>query len=81
MQINIEGNEISEVDFTKSLGVFIDKNLSWEKHVEEKCNRISSGIGALKPSTFFYFTEYCNWNLWGTDWATFWLLQSSLVWY
>ena len=26
MQLNIEENEISKVDFTKSVGVFIDKN-------------------------------------------------------
>ena len=38
-----------KVDFTKSLGVLIlDKNLNWEKHVEEKCKKISSGIGTQK---------------------------------
>ena len=48
IQINIEGNEISRADFTKSLGVFIDKNFNWEKRVEKKCKKISSDIGALQ---------------------------------
>ena len=32
----------------KSLGLHIDKNLSWSKHIEEISKNISSGIGALK---------------------------------
>ena len=33
---------------TKSLGIYIDQNLSWSKHVNEFANTISSGTGALK---------------------------------
>ena len=33
---------------TKSLGLYIDQNLSWSKHVNETAKIISSGIGALK---------------------------------
>ena len=33
---------------TKSLGVYIDQNLSWSQHVNETAKIISSGIGALK---------------------------------
>ena len=33
---------------TKSLGGYIDQNLSWSKHVNETAKIISSGIGALK---------------------------------
>ena len=33
---------------TKSLGIFIDQNLSWSKHVNEIAKTISSGKGALK---------------------------------
>ena len=36
------------VPHTKSLGVYIDQNLSWSKHVNETTKIISSGIGALK---------------------------------
>ena len=31
-----------------SLGIFIDQNLSWSKHVNEIAKTISSGKGALK---------------------------------
>ena len=33
---------------TKSLGVHIDQNLSWSKHVNETAKIVSCGIGALK---------------------------------
>jgi len=36
------------VDHTKSLGLTIDAQLSWGKHVEEICKKISSAISALK---------------------------------
>ncbi|EDO32263.1 predicted protein, partial [Nematostella vectensis] len=44
----IENNEISRVENTKSSGLHIDKNLSWEKHIDEKSKKLSSGIGALE---------------------------------
>ena len=36
------------VDHTKSLGLTIDAQLSWSKHVDEICKKASSAIGALK---------------------------------
>ena len=33
---------------TKSIGIYIDQNLSWNKHVNEIAKTISSGIGALE---------------------------------
>ena len=33
---------------TKSLGLTIDAQLSWGKHIEEICKKVSSAIGALK---------------------------------
>ena len=44
----IKGHEIDRVPHTKSLGVHIDQNLSWSKHVNETAKIVSSGIGALK---------------------------------
>ena len=44
----MKGHEIDRVPHTKSLGVYIDQNLSWSKHVNETAKIISSGIGALK---------------------------------
>ena len=39
---------IKRVDHTKSLGLTIDAQLSWSKHVAEICKKASSAIGALK---------------------------------
>ena len=44
MNLNIEGKIIMRVDHAKSLGLYIDKNLSWSKHIEEISKKISSGI-------------------------------------
>ena len=48
INLNIEGKIIKRVYHAKSLGLYIDKNLSWSKHIEEISKKISSGIGALK---------------------------------
>ena len=39
---------IRRADYTKSLGVTNDAQLSWSKHVDEICNKAFSVIGALK---------------------------------
>lgn len=46
--ITIDDKQIKRVDHTKSLGLHIDKNLSWAKHIEEISKKVSSAIGALK---------------------------------
>ena len=48
LTVQIKGHEIDRVPHTKSLGVYIDQNLSWSKHVNKTAKIISSGIGALK---------------------------------
>ena len=53
----IKGHEIDRVPHTKSLGVYIDQNLSWFKHVNKTAKTISSGIGALKRSRPFICEE------------------------
>ena len=55
INLNIEGKIIKRVDHAKSLGLYIDKNLSWSKHIEEISKQISSGIGALKRIRSFIF--------------------------
>ena len=37
-----------QVSHTKSLGVHIDENLTWNVHIEKLCKKVASGIGALK---------------------------------
>ena len=36
------------MDFTKSLGVLIDENLTWSNHINAISKKISSGIGSIK---------------------------------
>ena len=48
LEVQIEGHEINRVPHTKSLGVYIDQNHSWFKHVNETTKIIYSGIGAIK---------------------------------
>ena len=49
VEIRIDDQIIERVDHTKSLGlIIIDAHLSWCKHVEEICKKVSSAIGALK---------------------------------
>ena len=48
INLNIEGKIIKRVDHAKSLGLYIDKNWSWSKHIEEISNKVSFGVGALK---------------------------------
>ena len=48
VEIKIGDQIIKRVDHTKSLGLTIDAHLSWSKHVEEICKKVSSAIGALK---------------------------------
>ena len=64
LTVQIEGLELDRVPHTKSLGLNIDQNLSWSKHVNETAKIISSGIGALKrlrpficDDTEYYYIE------------------------
>ena len=51
--IQLESKNIENVDHTKSLGIFIDKNLSWKKHITETSKKIASAFGALKRTRKF----------------------------
>ena len=44
----IEDQIIKQVEHNKYLGVTIDAQLTWCKHVQETCKKASSAIGALK---------------------------------
>ena len=48
VEVRIDDQIIKRVDHTKSLGLTIDAQLSWGKHVEEICKKVCSAIGALK---------------------------------
>ena len=57
IEISIDDRTIKRVDHTKSLGLTIDAQLSWSKHVDEICKKASSAIGALKRVRPFIPTE------------------------
>ena len=46
--LEIDGVPIDNVLQAKSLGVYLDENLSWNIQINELTKKIASGIGALK---------------------------------
>ena len=63
VEIRIVDQIIKRVDHAKSLGLTIDAQLSWGKHVEEICKKVSSAMGALKRVRPFTSKKNCNSNL------------------
>ena len=57
IDISIDDKTIKIADHTKSLGLTIDAQLSWSKHVDEICKKASSAIGALKRVRPFISTD------------------------
>ena len=75
----ISNELINPVSSVKSLGVFINENLTWQTHIDKLSKKIASGIGAIKrirpfvpPATLLYIYsaliqphfDYCN-LVWG----------------
>ena len=46
--ITINDEQIEHVDSYKYLGVHLDKNLSWETHVENMCAKVRQRLGVLR---------------------------------
>ena len=46
--LEIDGIPVNQVSHTKSLGVLIDENLSWNMHINKLIKKIASSIGAIK---------------------------------
>ena len=57
IDICIDDKTIKRVDNTKSLGLIIDAQISWSKHVDEICKKASSAIGVLKRVRPFIPTD------------------------
>ena len=57
IDLSIDDRTIKRVDHTKSLGLTIDAQLSWSKHVDEISKKVSSAIGALKRVRPFFPTD------------------------
>ena len=50
IQVKIDDNEIEKVEYAKSLGVTIDKNLNWSVHIQNLTKKVSSCVGATNPA-------------------------------
>ena len=48
LQLERENEIVKKVKNTKVLGVQLDENLNWEKHIDYISSKVSSGIGAIK---------------------------------
>ena len=46
--LEINGTQLNRVNFTKSLGVLINENLTWRNHINTITKKFSSGIGSIK---------------------------------
>ena len=44
--ITIDGNSIKKVEFTKSLGVYIDQNLTWNAHIEHISKKLLPALAS-----------------------------------
>ena len=77
--IKIDNELLSEVEYTKFLGVFIDKKFTWQQHVSYICSKISKTMYVLNrlkyilnkhSLLYIYFSliyphlNYCN-IIWG----------------
>ena len=61
--INIQGHSIERVDQFKQLGVTIDDQLKWDKHVDTLCKKLSSALFSIRqvkflPKSYIFLTLY-----------------------
>ena len=58
MDVFLDGKKIDKNDHAKYLSVFIDRNLAWNKQIEETNNiEMSKGIGILKKMRTYLQTK------------------------
>ena len=53
----VDNKRIKRVSSSESLGLTIDENLNWSKHIDNISKKVSSGIGALKRMRSFIDKE------------------------
>ena len=50
LELSIDNVPIEQVTSVKSLGIYIDENLTWHSHIDKLCTKIASGaIKRVKP--------------------------------
>ena len=50
--INIQGHSIDRADQFEQLGVTIDDQLKWDKHVDKLCKKLSSALFSIRQVKF-----------------------------
>ena len=58
IDIRIEGEKIQEVTYTKFLGVILDNNLTWKKHVHHTASKIAKCIGVICKARQYLNNDY-----------------------
>ena len=53
VKINIKGNEIKRVNFTKFVGIYIVEHLSWAQHNELLSKQIARNVGIISKLNHF----------------------------
>jgi hypothetical protein len=48
INVFVGNDQIERVNSSKSLGLKIDENLPWKRHIDEISKKVSAAIGALK---------------------------------
>jgi len=48
LEFSIDNVPIEQVSSVKSIGVYIDDNLTWHSHIDKLCKKIASANGAIK---------------------------------
>ena len=77
VNININGNDIKQVNFTNYLGIYVDEHLSWAQHMDYILSKkIARNVGILSKlkhflpmyivntlyySLILYNLRYCTW--------------------
>ena len=57
--IKIGNNHVKRVQTTKYLGIHLDENLKWNKHVDKLCSKVNRSISGLKQARH-YCTIRCS---------------------
>ena len=39
-KLNVNGRALEDANFTKFIGVLIDKNLNWDQHIKSLCTKL-----------------------------------------
>ena len=57
INVQINGKQIKEKEFTKYLGILIDNKVSWSAHTKYANMKISKGIGVLTKLGYYVSRE------------------------